>query len=286
MPVWTFVFAILLTTSFLWGIGRAERLWERNKPELDALRYSPKRVAIAFDIHGVLFSFDGGAAATLTLSYGTIVALAQRLFGFKGFLISSAPLLIPLCYGIGKYGYYLVVYGFVPTVEYHLFGGSFFLFKALRWMWVLLSRFYSPCKEVFEYAWSLKKRGYVLFIESDIGPWAYEDLKKRYHEFFVRDGVELFDAVFSPGGDFLCEAVEDDDHEQVRWVNKSDERYLDLFKIAAKSRWPDLEKVIIVDNNARNLQRSMGKAFSGFYVPLLFSKIEKLEDDFRELGVF
>ncbi|HBY05615.1 MAG: hypothetical protein UV38_C0001G0190 [candidate division TM6 bacterium GW2011_GWE2_42_60] len=286
MPMWTFIFISLIVTSFLWGLGRAERAWARNEPEIDILRFPSKRVAIAFDIHGVLFSFDGGAAATVTLSYGTLVALAQKFFGFKGFLISSAPVLIPLCYGLGKYGYYALYYGVIPTVEYHIFGGNFFLFRALRWAWVLLSRFYSPCSDVFEYAWSLKKRGYVLFIESDIGPWAYEDLKERYHEFFVRDGVELFDAVFSPGGDFLCEAVESDDHEQVKWVNKSDERYLDLFKIATKSRWPDLEKVILVDNNARNLRCSLRSTFSGFYIPLLFSKIDKLEDDFKELGVF
>ncbi|HBL98508.1 TPA: hypothetical protein DDZ86_02595 [Candidatus Dependentiae bacterium] len=231
-----------------------------------------RSVGIAFDLHGVLFKFDYGGAVSLALSYGTVVTLVQRMFGFKGLLISLAPVLLPLTYGSLRYGWFFLKHGFVPTVEHHIFGGPGITMWTLRKVWLWLASLYLPRTNLINLVWRLKHRGYKIILASNVGPEALEELRKYYPESFSRDGHELFDGIWQP-----CHDTD--------WKTKPHQDFFIELKKECLLKWPDIQELLFIDNRKRNLKSAIRSDTQPFYTPILFSGTAKLEKDLKTLKI-
>jgi len=238
----------------------------------------PSKTVIAFDVHGVICSFDWGRFAA---NGAAIVGLGGLIYANTGARWTAAYAAIYGLFGLylgGKVLWRYLSDGYKPAVGELLFTGDpGIVFKP---MFRYFAGMFKPVPEMYELMQELHKLGYKLILASNVCPDSLSDLQKLCPAL-----RECVDGKFCPGSQPQYAA---DPLFDCGWMTKSNPRYFIGLRSYVAKTWPGVSQVILVDDKLKNIERAKAgnQAESALQVAgVLFASVADLREFLKSKGI-
>lgn len=255
------------------------------RPLVRGHRICSDDTVVAFDVHGVLFRFH----------YKKLAMILSCLF--LGFTSSAyitglrrlwPVILLPLIFWIFLGVWYFSHekwYGYAPAVERYLQGESFTK-RVLRRNWLFFANLFVPNEKTFELAWELKERGFKVIVASNIGKFAWQELRETYAAYFVREGQTLFDDYFHLNGRQWWTNPADGLRFDQGWLTKTNKDYfIGLHAFVTSHVLAACDQIILIDNNYKIISRAWTEKNACFRLSVLFRDPDDARRCLTKVGV-
>ncbi len=204
------------------------------------MTYKKKPIALAFDLHKVLFSYD----------YYTALKILSTKMPVK-----------TVCSFILKPFFWLELYKTSRRTRvlddiFEQVEKKYPQAKALWSFGYELSNAQKPRKHMQELLVSLKEQGYILILCSNIGPTPLSLLKKKYTLFF-----SLFDSFLTP-------------QKSTGYQQKPQTAFFESLKVLIKEKQPEISSIVLIDDRFQNITQAINSGLEGIlFVSLRMLKI-------------
>lgn len=235
----------------------------------------PQQIAIAVDLHGVLFRFDYMKFfGLISITIFGIVGINYYL-GTVWAIGASIAFLSPVLIVTLSSGYFALSNGYRPIVEYHILSSKRPPIPLIKKGWLWISNFFYPRTSLVQLCWQLRKAGYELILLSDIGPEAFAILEKRYPKTFYCNNNPLFSQTYYPNSP-------DSNHIQLTpWYPKNAHNFFKKFSHAFMRQYPGFKKIIFIDNNKGNIKRAKRQNADAF-ITIHFANTKQTKNILKE----
>lgn len=219
---------------------------------------TPENTVFAIDLHGVLFTFHKAKLLQLFLSITVCTTLVYCYVNPQIALLFFFLTLMPAAGILVASGYFMLKTGHRPIVEHHLLSSTKPPIPLIKKGWLWISNFYYPRTEFVTICWKLKQAGFSLILLSDIGPEAFDILKKRYRSTFYRNKETLFTATYYPN------SPDSTTIQLSPWLPKNAHNFFKKFAQSFIKQNAAIKKIIFIDNNKRNIKHAKKQSSSTF----------------------
>lgn len=240
---------------------------------------------VAFDVHGVLFRFHYKKLALILSLFVVGLVSSAYVSGLRRLWpLVFLPVLFWTALGIWYFSHEKW-YGYAPAVERYLQGNGW-IKRVLRRNWLFFANLFVPHRKTFELAWELKERGFKVIVASNIGKFAWQELRETYATYFERKGQTLFDDYFHLNGRQWWTNPADGLRFDQGWLTKTHKDYfVGLHAFVRAQVLSTCEQIILVDNNHKVISRAWGEEAERFRLSVLFRDPDDARKSLAKFGV-
>ena len=204
-----------------------------------------KTVALAFDLHKVLFAYDYYTALHILCTKMPVRALwpfiLKPFFWIELYKTSRRTRVLDDIFEQVEKKY--------PKA------------KALWPFGYELSNAQKPRKHMQELLVSLKSDGYILILCSNIGPVPFSLLKQKHPDFFA-----LFESSLTP-------------QNSTGYLQKPQAAFFDSLKLLIKEKYSGISSIVLIDDRFQNIRQAINSGLEG----ILFVSLRMLKTSFSKL---